>query len=254
MSEKCVSLRDIFAAYRRYLGVNERSGFREKAERRNGARQKHMQNWWGGAKDEEPKRSRRETIARSCVKNEDIQMEIWFYINHQPESSPRRSVWLLFCLLSLPLFLFHTLPSVSFFLSSPPFIGSRAHISLRRLPSPVSSSRFDPRFSARSRSSCSPSLFRDAWPCSYRWQRDSFVLSRRFQLIFIVYLSDQRYLEDNGPPRYIRNEPYHANTEVYLLSSLASGRCGSLLSPHPFDLSETDCVNRHRWVLLISIS
>lgn len=68
---------------------------------------------------------------------------------------------------------------------------------------------------------------------SYRWQRDSFVLSRRFQLIFIVYLPDQRYLEDNGPPRYIRSEPYHANTEVYLLSSLASGQRGSLLSPHP---------------------
>lgn len=59
---------------------------------------------------------------------------------------------------------------------------------------------------------------------SYQWQRDSFVLSRRFQLIFIVYLPDQRYLEDNGPPRYIRSEPYHANTEVYLLSLPASGR------------------------------
>lgn len=68
---------------------------------------------------------------------------------------------------------------------------------------------------------------------SYRWQRDSFVLSRRFQLIFIVYLPDQRYLEDNGPPRYIRSEPYHANTEVYLLSPPASGRHDSLLSPHP---------------------
>lgn len=87
---------------------------------------------------------------------------------------------------------------------------------------------------------------------SYRWQRDSFVLSRRFQLIFIVYLPEQRYLEDNGPPRYIRSEPYHANTEVYLLSSPASG-LAPLAAP-AFDLSETDCVNRHRWVLLISIS
>jgi len=59
---------------------------------------------------------------------------------------------------------------------------------------------------------------------SYWWQRDSFVLSRRFQLIFIVYLPDQRYLEDNGPPRYIRSEPYHVNTEVYLLSLPTSGR------------------------------
>lgn len=86
--------------------------------------------------------------------------------------------------------------------------------------------------------------------CSYRWQRDSFVLSRRFQLIFIVYLPGQRYLEDNGPPRYIRSEPYHANTEVYLLSSPASDRrSGFRLAPltaPAFDLSETDCVNRHR--------
>jgi len=83
----------------------------------------------------------------------------------------------------------------------------------RRLPS--SSSRF-------SRHSCflrSPSLLREARDRrSYRWQRGSFVLSRRFQLIFIVYLPDQRYLEDNGPPRYIRaRSNLTTNTEVYLL-------------------------------------
>lgn len=82
---------------------------------------------------------------------------------------------------------------------------------------------------------------------SYRWQRDSFVLSRRFQLIFIVYLPEQRYLEDNGPPRYIRSEPYHANTEsiYYLLPLPGSARFVPLTAP-AFDLSETDCVNRHR--------
>lgn len=51
------------------------------SERRREAkeRQKHAQRSAKGRKDEEPKRSRREseeTIARRCVKNEDIQMEI----------------------------------------------------------------------------------------------------------------------------------------------------------------------------------
>lgn len=179
------------------------------------------------------------TIARPCVKNEDIQMEIWFYINHQPRPSPRRSVWQLFCLPSLRPFLSRSLPSFS----SLREIG--AYISLRCLPSPFSFSRFDPRFPARSRS---PRALRRSFEArdrrSYRWQRDSFVLSRRFQLIFIVYLPEQRYLEDNGPPRYIRSEPYHANAEVYSLSSPASDRRGSLLSPHP----RLICRRRIAWI------
>jgi len=53
---------------------------------------------------------------------------------------------------------------------------------------------------------------------------DPSVLSRRFQLIFIVYLPGQRYLRDNGPPRYIR-APVNlgANAEVYLLSLFQRG-------------------------------
>jgi len=169
-----------------------------------------------------------ETIARPCVKNEDIQMEIWFYINHQPGPSPHRFARLLFCLPSLPLFLPRFLPLLSFVHLFLLFIEStRIYISLRRLLSPFSSSRFDP-CSHDSRRARALRALRRSFEArdrrSYWWQRDSFVLSRRFQLIFIVYLPDQRYLEDNGPPRYIRSEPYHVNTEVYLLSLPTSGR------------------------------
>jgi len=139
----------------------------------------------------------------------------------------------LFCLPSLPLFLSRSLLVVSSFFLSLPLSGS-ARISpcaVFSLRSHLRDSTHDPRRVRAPRALRRSFEARDRR--SYRWQRDSFVLSRRFQLIFIVYLPDQRYLEDNGPPRYIRSEPYHANTEVYLLSPPASGRRGSLLSPHP---------------------
>lgn len=172
-------------------------------------------------------------------------MEIWFYINHQPGPSPHRSARPLFCLPSLPLFLSRFLPLLSFILFSLLFIES-TRISLCAvfpLRSHLRDSTHDSRRAARALRALRRS-FEARDRRSYRWQRDSFVLSRRFQLIFIVYLPDQRYLEDNGPPRYIRSEPYHVNTEVYLLSFTASGRRSSLLSPHP----RLICRRRIAWI------
>lgn len=57
-------------------------------------------------KDEKLKRSRWETIARPCVKNEDIQMEIWFYINHQARAVLPDHFSVSPCSLSLPFFPF----------------------------------------------------------------------------------------------------------------------------------------------------
>lgn len=159
--------------------------------------------------------------------------------------SQGRSAWPLFC---LPLLSFS--PFLSFL-----FIGSaRVYLSSRCLPSSFSSLQFDPRFSRRVLFSRSPLLLREARDRHlHRWQRDSFVLSRRFQLIFIVYLPDRRYLEDNGPPLYIR-APANLTAKAYLLSSCVSVWRGWFLSSvSAFDLSETDCVNRHCWILLISI-
>lgn len=163
-------------------------------------------------------------------------MEIWFYINHQPGPSP-------FCLTTflspLPLFLSCSFSSSSFF----PFSSSDPRVYLFALSFfSVLIFAIRPTILGAPRALCPSFEARDRR--SYRWQRDSFVLSRRFQLIFIVYLPDQRYLEDNGPPRYIRSESYHANTEVYLLSLPASGRRGSLLSPHP----RLICRRRIAWI------
>lgn len=115
------------------------------------------------------------------------------------------------------------------------------------LPRLLSSLRIDPRFSARSLLvPYSSLLLREARDRHlHRWQGDSFVLSRRFQLIFIVYLPDRRYREDNGPPLYKRALA-NLSIEAYSLSSCVSVRCGWLFSSvSAFDLSETDCVNRH---------
>lgn len=151
--------------------------------------------------------------------------------------SPAGAVAAPFCLttfLSPPRFLFFP-PAVSLLSLSPPSRRISARI-FPLAPSSLSVLIFAIRARILSAFTLARALRRSLEARdrrSYRWQRDSFVLSRRFQLIFIVYLPDQRYLEDNGPPRYIRSEPYHASTEVYLLSSLASGRRGSLLSPYP---------------------
>lgn len=179
-----------------------------------------------------------ETIARPCVKNEDIQMEIWFYINHQARAvlPDHFSVSPLALYLSLSFLSLHRI---------------RACVSLLAL-----SSFFVLIFAIRLTilSARSPLLFREARDRHlYRWQSDSFVLSRRFQLIFIVYLPDRRYLEDNGPPLYICALA-NLITKAYLLFSCVSVPRGWLLSSvSAFDLSETDCVNRHCWMLLISI-
>lgn len=161
-----------------------------------------------------------------------------------------------FCLttfLSPPRSLFRSLVLPSFPL--PPLVGAAraralARISLRCLLS-LSLSLFvlifailDPRFSTFAFLALSLSLSvalagRARDRRSYRWQRDPFVLSRRFQLIFIVYLPDQRYTEDNGPPRYIRALANHVtNAEVYLLSPppllpLLPSLPFTCLSPHP---------------------
>lgn len=50
--------RDACASFRSYLGASERGAFHLRG--RNEVRRKHVKGWWGNAKDEEPKRSRRE--------------------------------------------------------------------------------------------------------------------------------------------------------------------------------------------------
>jgi len=167
-------------------------------------------------------------------------MEIWFCINHG------RSAWPPFCL-----------PLLSF--SPFPFIGS-ARVSLL-VPSSsflvFSSLRIDPRFSARSLLvPCSSLLLREARDRHlHRWQGDSFVLSRRFQLIFIVYLPDRRYREDNGPPLYIRcsGKPYHQGLFIIFLCfspvrlALLIGICVWFVGD---GLRESTLLNAADWYLL----
>lgn len=167
-------------------------------------------------------------------------MEIWFCINHG------RSAWPPFCL-----------PLLSF--SPFPFIGS-ARVSLL-VPSSsflvFSSLRIDPRFLARSLLvPCSSLLLRKARDRHlHRWQGDSFVLSRRFQLIFIVYLPDRRYREDNGPPLYIRcsGKPYHQGLFIIFLCfgpvrlALLIGICVWFVGD---GLRESTLLNAADWYLL----
>ena len=136
------------------------------------------------------------TIARPCVKNEDIQMEIWFYINHLVEAAAAAaaSFYLTEANSSLSCLIFRSLlasNSISPFIERVPSCFSRRDSSVRfrvpsisslAMPSPLCTFFFTLFFS----------LLKASWPArSSRWQKDSFVLSRRFQLIFIVYLPGQ---------------------------------------------------------------
>lgn len=223
--------------FHRSLRASEWNDFQRRRENteRDGSIWEGVQRWGAETKP------LREAIARPCVKNEDIQMEIWFYINHQARTVLPGHFSVSPCSLSLPFFPF-------------PLSNPRVHLLLV-----LSSSFFVLIFAIRPTIpgaflfSCSSLLLREARDRHlYRWQRDSFVLSRRLQLIFIVYLPDRRYLEDNRPPLYI-----HTCSGIALLLRpiyYLSIRRGWLFSSvSAFDLPETDCVNRHCWMLLISI-